>query len=68
MVLLRRQNIDGPIASMLSIESVALVIFGNMTIHLIQMANELSELSGFPVIMRPLKDDPSPHFKSVNLH
>lgn len=63
LVLLRKANIGGPIASMLSVQSEALVIFGSMTTHLIRMGNELSELSGFPVIMRPFEDDPSPRFK-----
>jgi hypothetical protein len=65
LTLLRQKGIGGPIASMLSVESPALAIFGKMSVQLIQTANELAEFSAFPVIIRPLEDDPSPRFRSV---
>jgi hypothetical protein len=65
LVLLREKSVGGPLASMLSVESPALTIFGAMSTELIRMANELAELSGFPVIVRPLEEDPSPHFMWV---
>jgi hypothetical protein len=58
--------VGGPVASMLSVKSPALTIFGAMSVELIQMANELAELSGFPVIVRPLEEDPS-HFMWVKI-
>jgi hypothetical protein len=63
LVLLREKCVGGPVASMLSVESPALTIFGAMSVELIQMANELAELSGLPVIVRPLEEDPSPRFR-----
>ena len=63
LVLLRETNIGGPIASMLSFGSVALAIFGKMSPSLVGKANMLAECSGFPVVVRPLEDDPSPRFR-----
>lgn len=63
IVALRENNIGGPIASMLSVKSAALVIFGTISALLINMAEELAELSGFPVVIRPFGEDPSRSFK-----
>jgi hypothetical protein len=63
LVSLRKANIGGPVASMLSIQSAALVIFGSMSMSLIQMADALAELSGFPVIVRPPEEDPYLYFR-----
>ena len=63
LTLLSDKGIGGPIASMLSFELPALAIFGAMSLQLIQMANELAELSAFPVIVRPLEEDPSLYFR-----
>ena len=63
LVALREHNIGGPVASMLSVELPALAIFGTISIPLIQIADELAELSGFLVMVRPLSEDPSHHFK-----
>ena len=65
---LRQKGIGGPIGSMLSVDSPALTIFAKMSMQLIQIANALAEFSTFPVIVRPLEDDPSPRFRWVNLH
>jgi hypothetical protein len=65
LVQLREKSVGGPLASMLSVESPALTIFGAMSVELIRMANELAELSGLPVIVRPLEEDPSPRFRWV---
>jgi hypothetical protein len=59
VVALRENNIGGPIASMLSVESAALAIFGSISAPVIQMADKLAELSGFPVMIRPLREYPS---------
>jgi hypothetical protein len=45
---------------MLSVDSPALTIFGLMSSQVIEMADELAKLSGFPVIIRPATEDPSP--------
>lgn len=63
VVTLRENNIGGPIASMLSVKLAALAIFGKISASLIQMAEELAEVSGFPVMIRPFREDPSPRFK-----
>ena len=63
LTLLRDKGIGGPIASMISFELPGLAIFGAMSVQLIQIANELAELSAFPVIVRPLEEDPSPYFR-----
>jgi hypothetical protein len=63
LVSLREANIGGPVASMLSIQSAALAIFGSMSMSLIQMADALAELSGFPVIVRPSEEDPYLYFR-----
>ena len=59
LINLRQAGISGPLPSILSINSAALSIFGPLNIlPLVQIAEELAELSGFPVIIRPLKDAP----------
>lgn len=63
LVLLRDANIGGPVASMLSIQSAALAIFGPLSMSLIHMADALAELSGLPVIVRPPEEDPCLHFR-----
>ena len=63
LVKLRGQGFRGPLAMMLSVESEALAIFGEMSATLIHQANELANISGFPVIIRPLADEPSIQFK-----
>jgi hypothetical protein len=63
VVALRENNIGGPIASMLSVKSAALAIFGTISAPLIQMAEELAEISGLPIMIRPFGEDPSPRFK-----
>ena len=63
LVLLRDANIGGPVASMLSIQSAALAIFGPLSMSLIQTADALAELSGLPVIVRPPEEDPYLHFR-----
>jgi hypothetical protein len=70
LVLLHETDIGGPIASMLSVYSVALAIFGTMSASLLDIANMLAELSGFPVIVRPLEEDPSLCFRwtTQNFH
>jgi len=59
LVLIREKQIGGPIPSMLSVDSAALTIFGTMSVSLIRIAEELANFSGFPVILRPLEEDPS---------
>jgi len=60
LALIRKRKIGGPIPLMLSVNSAALAIFGTMSVHLIRVAEELANFSGFPVIVRPLEEDPSP--------
>jgi len=59
LVQLRKCKIGGPIPMMLSVESAALAIFGTMSQPLISIAEELAKFAGFPVLVRPLKEDPS---------
>ena len=63
LIALRKQGYGGPIASRLSVHFEALTVFGNMSPLLLDLANDLAELSGFPVIVRPPHDDPLPHLK-----
>jgi hypothetical protein len=63
LVDLRENGIGGPVASMLSVDTPALTIFGSMSTQIVEMASELAQISGFPVIIRPLMDDPSTHSK-----
>jgi hypothetical protein len=63
LILLRDKHIGGPIASMLSIDSAALTIFGTLSANLLQTAQALADLSSFPVVIRPLEEDPSPRFR-----
>ena len=44
---------------MLSVDSPALTIFGQMGALLIDVAKELAKISRFPVIVRRLEEDPS---------
>jgi hypothetical protein len=50
---------------MLSVDAPALTIFGSMSPQIIQTASQLAELSGFPVTIRPAKEDPSASVKWV---
>jgi hypothetical protein len=63
LVNLRANEIGGPLASMLSVDELALTIFGPMTPQIIKTADELAKLSRFPVIIRPATQDPSVYFK-----
>ncbi|KIM86307.1 hypothetical protein PILCRDRAFT_4817, partial [Piloderma croceum F 1598] len=62
LVNLRANKIGGPIPSMLSVDVPALTVFGAMSPEIIEMAGELTKLSGFPVMIRPVTEDPSAHF------
>ena len=59
LVLIRKRHIGGPIPSMLSVDSPALTICGQMSVSLIRVAEKLANLSDFPVIMRSPEEDPS---------
>jgi hypothetical protein len=48
---------------MLSVDAPALSIFGLISPQVIDMAGELAKLSGFPVMIRPATEDPSPTFE-----
>jgi hypothetical protein len=48
---------------MLSVNAPALTIFGSMSPKMMELADELAKLSNFPVIIRPVAEDPSAHFK-----
>jgi hypothetical protein len=63
LVKLRVHNIRGPFAWMLSTDVPALTIFGAITPLVHGTADELAQSSGFPVIIRPLAEDPSAYFK-----
>ena len=63
LVHLRANDIGGPVASMLSIDTPALTIFGLMSARLVEMADELAQLSGFPVMIRPVTEEPAVHSK-----
>ncbi|KIM71710.1 hypothetical protein PILCRDRAFT_93742 [Piloderma croceum F 1598] len=63
LVNLRANEIGGPIPSMLSVNAPALTIFGSMSPKMMELADELAKLSGFPVTIRPVTEDPSAHFK-----
>jgi hypothetical protein len=65
LVNLRANEIGGPIASMLSVDVPALSIFASMSPQVIEMAGELAQLSGFPVVIKPVTEDPSVYFKQV---
>lgn len=67
LVGIRQKKIGGPIPSMLSADSAALVIFGIMSVSLVRLAEELANFSGFPVIVRPLEEDPSYHVGILSL-
>jgi hypothetical protein len=59
LVNLRANDIGGPVASMLSVDTQALTIFGSISSQIIEMASDLAKLSGFPVVIRPAMEDPS---------
>jgi hypothetical protein len=63
VVSLREHHVGGPVASMLSLESPALSIFGPISASLVDMACDLADVSGFPVIIRPHNEDPSDRFR-----
>jgi hypothetical protein len=60
---LRVYKLGGPVASMLSFDTPALTIFGTISSQVIEIAGELAQLSGFPVIIRPATEDPSVYCK-----
>ena len=59
LVNLHKNEIGGLIPSMLSLDALALMIFGSMSLQIIKMVDELAKLSGFPVKIRPVTEDPS---------
>ncbi|KIM82434.1 hypothetical protein PILCRDRAFT_462232 [Piloderma croceum F 1598] len=63
LVHLRTNDIGGPVASMLSVDAPALTIFATLSSQTIGIADGLSQLSGFPVIIRPTTEDPSARFE-----
>jgi len=66
LVNLRAMDIGGPLASMLSVDTPALTIFGSMSPQIIGMANQLAKLSGFPIMIRPVTENPSAPSEYVN--
>ena len=58
LVDLRKNNIGGPVPSMLSVDAPALTIFGPMSEWIIEKGETLSKLSGFQVIIRPATEEP----------
>lgn len=52
-------EMGGPIASMLSVDVPALAVFASISSQTIEMADQLAQLSSFPVIIRPTADNPS---------
>ena len=67
LVRIRDKEIRGPFPSMLSVSSAALAIFGVISVSLIRVAEELADFSGFPVIVRPLEEDPSQFRCEINI-
>jgi hypothetical protein len=63
LVDLRANEIGGPLASMLAFNAPALTISGSMSPQAIKMADELAQLSSFPVIIRPIAEVPSIYFE-----
>jgi hypothetical protein len=63
---LRKSNIGGPVASMLSVDAPALTIFAPMSSQTIKLGDGLAQLSGFPVMIRPKAEDPSAYFRYVD--
>jgi hypothetical protein len=56
---MRLLGVGGPIAAMLSPDEPSLLIFGSIHDNsVLAAAGGLSELSGFPVMIRPLRDNP----------
>jgi hypothetical protein len=53
--------IGGPIACMLSHTTTALCLFVDLSRAAIFIAGHLAHLSRFPVIIKPLSEDPSAH-------
>jgi hypothetical protein len=64
----RSRGFGGPLASMLSLQSQALTVFGEVSLGLIKLAKDLANVSGFPVIIRPRVDDPIARFRSVHCY
>jgi hypothetical protein len=62
-VQLRANGIGGPVASMLTIDTPALTIFGSISARVVEMAGKLAQLSGFPVMIRPVTEEPSVYSK-----
>ncbi|KAJ7467450.1 hypothetical protein B0H11DRAFT_2284397 [Mycena galericulata] len=60
---IRSLGVGGPIATMLSPEIPALAIFGSILDRpVLELAQTLSDASKFPVMVRPIEDDPVPMF------
>ncbi|KAJ7857901.1 hypothetical protein B0H13DRAFT_1902087 [Mycena leptocephala] len=60
LTFIRHSGCSGPFAWMLSPAEPALAIFGNFEDPIIvNMADSLADLSGFPVVIRPSSDNPA---------
>ncbi|KAJ6577891.1 hypothetical protein B0H19DRAFT_1370951 [Mycena capillaripes] len=60
-------GIKGPIATMLSPAEPALAIFGSfLDDRVLSFARTLAEISGFPVMIRPIDDDPVSNFSVLD--
>ena len=64
-VSLQKEDIGGPVACMISCQTAVLAVFGIISPNLITAANQLADLSGFPVIIRPRDEDPHRYCKYV---
>jgi hypothetical protein len=51
-------NIQGPIACMLRFNEAALCIFGEISVKTLKLAQDLADISHFPVLVRPHTDCP----------
>ncbi|KAJ7190794.1 hypothetical protein GGX14DRAFT_407654 [Mycena pura] len=62
---IQTNGLGGPIAAMLSPEEPTLVIFGSiLDDKVLKIAQQLAEISKFPVMVRPLRDNPITRWKS----
>ncbi|KAF7333871.1 hypothetical protein MVEN_02344200 [Mycena venus] len=65
---MRLRGVGGPIAAMLSAEEPSLVVFGSIRDSWVVHAAELlSDLANSAVMIRPLSDDPVPHWETGTL-
>lgn len=64
---IRSRDLGGPLAAMLSPDEPVLVIFGSILDDwVLKTGKVLSEVSGFPVMIRTLKDNPVPNWMEAN--